>query len=107
MSLTVAPKEQLQAEGVLGGAAAHSQRAVWLLLAPLAMLTALIGLVLVARHGGSSLDASDVVIVVLVSAWAVCGTSLIRRKSALGRIALGAAAVAGISYLGAAWGKSG
>src|SRR6478735_7860202 len=107
MSLTVAPKEHLHAKGVLAGAAARTQPTAWLLLAPLALFTALAGLVLVARRGGPDLDASDVVIVVLVSAWAVCGASLIRHKSAMGRVALGAAAIAGVSYLGAAWGESG
>ena len=51
MSLTVAPKEHLHAKGMLAGAAARSQPTVWLLLAPLALVSALVGLVLVARQG--------------------------------------------------------
>ncbi|MDQ6697070.1 MAG: hypothetical protein M3Z46_06385, partial [Actinomycetota bacterium] len=107
MSLTVAPEEQLHAKGMLGSVATRPQPTAWLLLAPVALFTALVGLVLIARRGGPVLEAFDVVIVVLVATWAICGASLIRRKSAMGRVALVGASVAGIAYLGGAWVSSG
>ncbi len=107
MSLTVAPEEPLQAKGVLAGVGARPQPTIWLLLSPVAVLAAAAGLVFVGRRGGPSLEASDVVIIGLVVVWAASGASLIRRQSALGRIALTVAAVGGIAYLGASWAASG
>jgi len=106
MSLTVAPKEQLHAKGVLADVGTRPQPTAWLLLSPVALLAALGGLVLVGRRSGPDVDATDVVVVGLIAVWAVCGASLIRRKSALGRTALAAAAVAGLGYFGAAWGAT-
>ena len=54
------------------------------------------------RDGGGGLTADDVVRASLIIAWAAAGVTLARRSSALGRIVLAGASVAGVAYLAGA-----
>ena len=78
------------------------QRA-WALLG--VVVTALVvgGLVATTRRdGGGGLTADDVVRASLIIAWAAAGVTLARQSSALGRIVLAGATVAGVAYLAGA-----
>ena len=54
------------------------------------------------RDGGGGLTADDVVRASLIIAWAAAGVTLARQSSALGRIVLAGATVAGVAYLAGA-----
>ncbi len=107
MSLAVAPEEKLHAKGALPGLPVRAQPPIWLLLAPVALMAAGFGLVLVARRGGPELEPSDAVVVGLIVAWVICGAVLVRRGSAMGRVALAGATAAGVAFLGSAWAATG